>query len=187
MRLTLFTDYSLRVLMVLATRTGSLVTISDLASVYGISQAHLMKVTHALGKSGWVDTVRGRNGGMRLAVHPAKLNLGTIIRQLETDFALVECFGEDDRCVLTGGCELAAVLARAMQAFLQELDRFSLADVANASPALMALPLRQVITWHSPVKQPSVAVTPGAAEALLAAPASKAGRRSSKARAGAAK
>lgn len=181
MRLTLFTDYSMRVLLVLATRTGSLVTISDLADVYGISQAHLMKVTHALGKSGWVDTVRGRNGGMRLAIDPAKLNLGTIIRQLETDFALVDCFGEDDRCVLTGGCELAAVLARAMQAFLQELDRFSLADIANASPALMTLPLPQMITWHARIKPPSIEVTPETAHALLAGRQPKPVRRSARA------
>lgn len=181
MRLTLFTDYSLRVLLALATRTESLVTIGDLAHVYGISQAHLMKVTHMLGKSGWVDTVRGRNGGMRLAMHPSKLKLGTVIRHLETDFALVECFGENNRCVLTGGCELAAVLARAMQAFLEELDRYSLADVANASPALMTLPLWQEVTWHSPVKQPSIEVTPDTAEALLAETPAKPTRRSTKA------
>ncbi|MDM0108797.1 Rrf2 family transcriptional regulator [Variovorax sp. J22R24] len=94
MRLTLFTDYSLRVLPVLATRTESLVTIGDLADVYGISHAHLTKVTHLLGKSGWVDTVRGRHGGMRLSVHPSRLKLGTtLIRHFETDVALVECFG----------------------------------------------------------------------------------------------
>ncbi|MDB5827347.1 MAG: Rrf2 family transcriptional regulator [Variovorax sp.] len=168
MRLTLFTDYSLRVLMVLATRTESLVTIDDLANVYGISRAHLMKVTHTLGKSGWVDTVRGRNGGMRLAVHPSTLKLGTVIRFLETDFALVECFGENNQCVLTGGCELAAVLAKAMQLFLEELDRYSMADVANASPALMALPLWQEVTWQPRVKQPSLKVTPDTAGALLA-------------------
>jgi len=176
MRLTLFTDYSLRALLVLATRTESLVTIDDLANVYGISRTHLMKVTQMLGRSGWVDTVRGRNGGMRLAVHPSKLKLGTLIRHLETDFALVECFGENNQCVLTGGCELAAVLAKAMQAFLEELDRYSLADVANASPALMTLPLWQEVTWQPRVKQPSIEVTPDTARALLAEPATKARR-----------
>lgn len=178
MRLTLFTDYSLRVLLVLATRTESLVTIDDLASAYGISRAHLTKVTHTLGKSGWVDTVRGRNGGMRLAVRPSELKLGTIVRFLETDFALVECFAEDNQCVLTGGCELAAVLAKAMQLFLEELDRYSLADVASASPALMTLPLWQQVTWQPRVKEPSIEVTPDTAQALLAEPAKN--RRASK-------
>ena len=84
MRLTLFTDYSLRVLLVLATRTESLVTIADLSKAFDISHAHLMKVTHMLGKSGWVETVRGRNGGMRLSMHPSKLKLGSVVRHLET-------------------------------------------------------------------------------------------------------
>lgn len=167
MRLTLFTDYSLRVLLVLATRTQSLMTIADLTHAYGISQAHLMKVTHILGKSGWVETVRGRNGGMRLAVHPSRIKIGTVIRQLESDFAVVECFGADNQCVLTGGCELAAVLARATRAFLDELDRYSLADLANASPALAGLPLWQEITWRSPVKNPSVDIVPGVTNRLL--------------------
>lgn len=85
MRLTLFTDFSLRVLLVLATRTDSLVTIADLAKGFDISNAHLMKVTHVLGKSGWVETVRGRNGGMRLSVRPSTLKIGTIVRYLETE------------------------------------------------------------------------------------------------------
>lgn len=178
MRLTLFTDYSLRVLLVLATRTESLLTIDDLANVYGISRAHLTKVIHTLGKSGWVDTVRGRNGGMRLAVHPSSLKLGTVVRYLETDFALVECFGENNQCVLTGGCELAAVLAKAMQLFLEELDRYSLADIANASPALMTLPLWQEVTWQPRARQPSLKVTPDTAEALLAGAPTKAPKKS---------
>jgi Rrf2 family nitric oxide-sensitive transcriptional repressor len=171
MRLTLFTDYSLRVLLVLATRTDSLVTIADLAKGFDISNAHLMKVTHVLGKSGWVETVRGRNGGMRLSVRPSTLKIGTIVRYLETDFALVECFGENNRCVLTGGCELASVLARAMQAFLEELDKYSLADLANTSPALLGLPLWQEITWKTRVKLPSIEVVPAVAEAMLSEPA----------------
>jgi Rrf2 family nitric oxide-sensitive transcriptional repressor len=167
MRLTLFTDYSLRVLLVLATRTEGLVTIADLSQAYGISQAHLMKVTHMLGKSGWVETVRGRNGGMRLAMHPSRIKVGTVVRQLESDFAVVECFGADNQCVLTGGCELASVLARATQAFLSELDQYSLADLANASPALLGLPLWQEVTWHSRPTKPTVAVVPGVTNAMM--------------------
>ena len=150
MRLTLFTDYSLRVLLVLATRTESLVTIADLSKAFDISNAHLMKVTHMLGKSGWVETVRGRNGGMRLAAAPRTLKLGQVVQRLEADFALVECFGEDNRCVLTDGCGLQQALALAMKAFFDELDRYTLADLVAASPALAALPMWQPLTWKPP-------------------------------------
>jgi len=150
MRLTVFTDYALRVLLVLATRTEDLVTIADVSSAFGISDAHLMKVAHVLGKTGWVDTVRGRNGGMRLAVAPRTLKLGEVVRRLEADFALVECFGADNRCVLTDGCGLQQALALAMTAFFAELDRYTLADLVAASPALAALPMWQPLTWKPP-------------------------------------
>lgn len=149
MRLTVFTDYSLRVLLVLASRTEALVTIADITEAFGISQAHLMKVTQALGKTGWVDTVRGRNGGMRLAADPRKLSLGEVVRRLEADFALVECLGEDNHCVLTGGCGLEAALKQATEVFLRELDRYSIADLVNTSPALAHLALWQPITWNA--------------------------------------
>lgn len=149
MRLTVFTDYSLRVLLVLASRTEALVTIADITEAFGISQAHLMKVTQALGKTGWVDTVRGRNGGMRLAADPRKLSLGEVVRRLEADFALVECLGEDNHCVLTGGCGLEAALRQASEVFLRELDRYSIADLVNTSPALAQLALWQPITWNA--------------------------------------
>lgn len=149
MRLTVFSDYALRVLLVLASRSDALVTISDIARAFDISHAHLMKVTHVLGKTAWVETVRGRNGGMRLATDPRKLKLGQIVQALEEDFALVECFGADNRCVLTGGCGLEAALALAMQNFFRELDRYSLADLVDTSPALAALPMWQPVTWAS--------------------------------------
>jgi len=151
MRLTVFSDYALRVLLVLASRTESLVTISDISGAFGISDAHLMKVAQALGKTGWVDTVRGRNGGMRLAVDPRELRIGQVVRALEADFALVECFGADNHCVLTNGCGLQKAISLAMQAFLAELDRYTLADMVDTSPKLAALPMWQAITWQSPV------------------------------------
>ena len=138
MRLTVFSDYALRVLLVLASRTDALVTISDISRAFDISHAHLMKVTHVLGKTAWVETVRGRNCGMRLATDPRKLKLGQIVQALEEDFALVECFGPNNRCVLTGGCGLEAALGLAMQKFFRELDRYSLADLVDTSPALSA-------------------------------------------------
>jgi Rrf2 family nitric oxide-sensitive transcriptional repressor len=150
MRLTMFSDYALRVLLVLATRTEALVTIAEVSQAFDISEAHLTKVAHVLGKTGWIETVRGRNGGMRLAVAPKTLKLGEVVRRLEADFALVECFGADNRCVLTGGCGLERALELALQAFFAELDRYSLADLANASPALAALPMWQPMTWKPP-------------------------------------
>ena len=149
MRLTMFSDFALRVLLVLATRTDSLVTITDIASAFEISDAHLTKVVHVLGKTGWVETVRGRNGGMRLAVDPRTLRLGEVVRRLETDFALVECFGTANRCVLTGGCGLERALEIALEAFFTELDRYTLADLVATSPALNALPLWQPLTLRA--------------------------------------
>jgi Rrf2 family nitric oxide-sensitive transcriptional repressor len=155
MRLTVFSDYALRVLLVLASRTDALVTITDISSAFDISDAHLMKVAHVLGKTDWVATVRGRNGGMRLAADPRTLKLGEVIRRLEADFALVECFGEDNRCVLTGGCGLQQALALAMAAFFAELDRYTLADLVDASPALASLPMWQPLTWKPPLQRKS--------------------------------
>lgn len=149
MRLTVFTDYALRVLLVLATRTDNLMTIADISSAFGISEAHLMKVTHSLGKTGWVETVRGRHGGMRLAVDHRKLRLGQVVRKLEADFALVECLGEADHCALTGGCGLERAILLARDAFLAELDRYTLADLVNTSPALGTLAIWQPLTWQA--------------------------------------
>lgn len=140
MKLTTFTDYGLRVLMVLASRRDSLVRIADIAEAFDISEAHLMKVTHALGQTEWVETVRGRNGGMRLRGNPRAIKLDEIVRTLESGFALVECLGEDNRCVLAGSCALEHALVRATEAFLRELGRYSLADLVSDNHAFAALP-----------------------------------------------
>jgi DNA-binding IscR family transcriptional regulator len=100
----------------------------------------------ALGQTGWVETVRGRNGGMRLAADPRALKLDTIVRRLEADFALVECLGENNRCGLGGGCALEVALVRPTEAFLRELGRVSLADLVSGSPALEKLALGQPLT-----------------------------------------
>ena len=147
MRLTTFSDFALRTLLVLASRTDDLVTIADVSAAFDISEAHLTKVAHVLGKTGWVETVRGRNGGMWLAVAPKTLRLGQVVRDLEPDFALVECFADDNRCAISGGCGLQRALELARDAFFAELDRYTLADLTSASPALHALPLWQAVTW----------------------------------------
>ena len=129
MRLTVMTDYALRVLMYAAQQPDRLCTIAEVAEAHGISEAHLTKVTHRLALGGWLATVRGKGGGLRLAQPPAAINLGAVVRACEPDFALVECYGADSRCILTGRCGLAGVLDEALSAFLRSLDGRTLADV----------------------------------------------------------
>lgn len=137
MRLTAMTDYALRLLMYVAQRPERLCTISEVAQAHGVSEAHLMKVTHQLGIQGWVETVRGKGGGMRLAHAPHDINLGAVVRGIEPDFALVECFSAGTRCVLNGQCRLAGVLGGALEGFMAHLDGFSLADLLpRADPPL---------------------------------------------------
>jgi Rrf2 family transcriptional regulator, nitric oxide-sensitive transcriptional repressor len=129
MRLTSMTDYALRLLMYLARQPDRLCTIAEIARVHGISQAHLMKITHQLALAGWIETVRGKGGGMRLAQHPEKINLGKVVRSTESDFHLVECFGSGNDCVLDGQCRLSGVIHGALQSFMQHLDGHTLADL----------------------------------------------------------
>jgi len=136
MRLTTMTDYALRLLMYVAQRPDRLCTIAEVAQAYGISEAHLMKITHLLGLQGWIETVRGKGGGMRLARRPEDINLGTLVRGVEPDFQLVECLGTGSTCALTGRCGLAGMLEGALQRFLAHLDEFTLADaLATTAPA----------------------------------------------------
>lgn len=129
MRLTIMTDFALRLLMYVGNQPNRLCTISEISAAYGISEAHLMKVTHQLGLHGWIKTLRGKGGGMRLAHAPSEINLGAVVQSIEPDFALVECFSTGSQCVLTGRCQLASVLEGAMQEFLSHLNQHSLADL----------------------------------------------------------
>jgi Rrf2 family nitric oxide-sensitive transcriptional repressor len=130
MRLTDYTDYALRVLMYLGAQRGRLVTIQEVADRHGISKNHLTKVVHHLGLAGLVDTVRGRAGGIRLARPASDILIGSVVRLTEPDFTMVECFDEArNRCSLSPACTLKHVLGRATGAYLQELDRVSLASV----------------------------------------------------------
>jgi Rrf2 family transcriptional regulator, nitric oxide-sensitive transcriptional repressor len=141
MRLTTMTDYALRLLMYVAQRPDRLCTIAEVAQAHGISEAHLMKVTHHLGRAGFLATVRGKGGGMRLAAAPAQINLGAVVRAIEPDFVLVECFDTGTGCALTGHCRLAGVISDALAAFLAHLDAHSLADLLAPPPAAQALRL----------------------------------------------
>ena len=129
MRLTMMTDYAMRLLMYVARHPERLCTIAEVARAYDISEAHLMKITHQLGLNGWIETVRGKGGGMRLAHPPDKINLGAVVRSMESDFHLTECFGTGNQCSLTGSCRLTAIVDEALQGFLRAFDAHTLADI----------------------------------------------------------
>ena len=137
MRLTDYTDYSLRTLMYLGMHRDNLVTIQDIATAYGISKSHLMKVVHQLGIAGLVETIRGRSGGLRLRKEPEEINIGDVVRGTEPDFMMVECFSrETNECVLAPSCELHDVLRRATAAYLEVLAGVTLADLLRNSASL---------------------------------------------------
>lgn len=130
MRLTTFTDYTLRTLIHLGMHRDRLVTIQEIADVHAISKNHLMKVVYQLGLAGVVETLRGRNGGLRLKLEPEQINIGAIVRASETDFYMAECFNPAGAsCALSGGCQLQGVLGNATDAYLAVLDRETLASV----------------------------------------------------------
>jgi Rrf2 family nitric oxide-sensitive transcriptional repressor len=127
MKLTLFTDYSLRVLLYLAARPERLCSIAEVAQAYRISQNHLMKVVNQLARSGYVESVRGRGGGIRLGRPPEQINIGALVRHTEDGFDLVDC----GSCVIAPACGMTGVLKEALLAFLAVLDRYTLADMAR--------------------------------------------------------
>ena len=146
MRLTLYTDYSLRVLLFLANKEDEIVTITELADFYRISRNHLVKVVHNLGLNGYLLTTRGRNGGLKLARPAKEILIGEVVRSTEPDFDLLECFNPaTDQCVITRSCSLKGVLFNAQASFLGALDKYTLADITKASrktlPSFKAIPI----------------------------------------------
>lgn len=140
MRLTVYTDYALRMLMYLAVKDDGLATISEIAARYGISKNHLMKVAHQLGVAGYVESVRGRSGGLRLAQPIAAIRLGDVVRRTEPDMALVTCFKPVDApCAIKPCCVLRHALEKAGKAFLEILDGYSLADLVKPRTPLRSL------------------------------------------------
>lgn len=130
MRMTQHTDYALRMLIYLATRSGDACTVSDVADAYGLSRNHLLKVALNLKNMGLVETTRGRAGGIALACPPERINLGRLVRRMEDDFALVECLKTDGgHCVITPACRLKDVVREALDAYLAVFDKYSLADL----------------------------------------------------------
>lgn len=144
MRLTVYTDYSLRMLIYLAAKGGELATIGEIADSYRISQHHLTKVAHQLGLAGFLATVRGKGGGLRLARPPEQINVGDVVRRTEPDMALVPCFGTAEApagapCCIAPACGLIPVLDEARAAFMAVLDRHTIADLMQQRSALQRL------------------------------------------------
>jgi Rrf2 family nitric oxide-sensitive transcriptional repressor len=134
MRLTSYTDYALRTLMYLATHRDQLVTVQEIADFHGIAKNHLTKVVHQLGLMGMVNTIRGRNGGLRLGREPRDINIGEVVRQTETDFYMAECFdASNGSCMLSQACALKGVLSSATNAYLKVLDGATLESVLRKS------------------------------------------------------
>lgn len=153
MRLTQWTDYTLRVLMYCAASEGRAqpVTISEVAEGYGISRSHLMKIVQELAAQGLLETTRGRGGGMRLMRPATDICIGAVVRSTETDFHLVECFEPaTNTCRLSSHCRLKGVMEQAMQAYLAVLDGVTLADLLASESTDSAGTGASVITVAPP-------------------------------------
>ncbi|ARW16746.1 Protein aau3 [Komagataeibacter europaeus] len=135
MRLTLHTDYALRTLIYLGIHTDRLTSIREVAQAYGISENHLVKIIHKLGQAGFVETIRGRNGGLKLGRPAASIVLGDVVRHTEEDMALVTCMHPTETgskatsCILADVCRLRGVLGEALGSFIAVMDHYTLADV----------------------------------------------------------
>ena len=139
MRLTRYTDYSLRVLIHLALHDDRLCSIGEISHTYEISHNHLMKVVNALAHEGFVETVRGRAGGMRLARPAAEIGVGEVVRRTEEGLQLADC----SDCALAPGCGLTGVLAKGVQAMLDVFDAYSIADLLGDKATMRRMVNRQ--------------------------------------------
>lgn len=140
MKLTLHTDYALRMLIFLAVHDEKPVTVAHVASTYGLSRNHLLKVAHNLRRLGYVKTTRGRTGGIALTCRPHEINIGAVVRATEDNFALVECLGHDGgACVITPACRLRGIIRKGVEAFLSVFDEYTLADLVDNRALLEGL------------------------------------------------
>jgi Rrf2 family nitric oxide-sensitive transcriptional repressor len=134
MRLTQFSDYGLRIVIMLGSAPDRLVSVKEVAATYGISYHHLTKVANLLTALGVVEAVRGRNGGLRLAREAADINVGWLVRRTEADLTLVECFDDEtNSCPISPECRLRHALEHALRAFLEVLDGYTVADLVRSS------------------------------------------------------
>ena len=140
MRLTNYSDYALRLLIYVAVHPDRFVTIAEISGSYKISRNHLMKIANDLAMAGILETVRGRNGGLRLARPATEISIGTVVRLTESDSPLVECFDPaTNSCVITKACRLKHLFAQALEAFYQKLDEETLADLVRQPKSILAL------------------------------------------------
>lgn len=139
MQLTLHADYALRVLIQVAIADGKLITINDIAKSFDISKPHLMKVVNDLSQKGYLDTVRGRNGGIRLRRAPGNINVGQVVRDTEDKLAVIGCLERGGYCLIERVCELRGAFHDATEAFLAVLDKYTLADLIRPQAALASL------------------------------------------------
>ena len=142
MHLTRFTDYSIRVLIFLAVKGEERSTINEIAETFDISRNHLMKVVQELSQKNYVTAIRGKNGGLLLTRDPATIGLGELVREMENDMALVECFHSDNACIITPACRLQPILNDALSAFLGVLDHYTLADLLGNQCSQLAQLMR---------------------------------------------
>jgi Rrf2 family transcriptional regulator, nitric oxide-sensitive transcriptional repressor len=139
-RLTLHTDYALRVLMFVAAKGEAPATIGEVVAAFDMSRGHVMKVVHRLGQKGYLDTIRGKNGGMRLARRPDRINVGAVVRDMEGELAVLGCLRPGaGYCRIEECCVLRGALREATDAFLAALDRYTLDDLVGPGPALARL------------------------------------------------
>ena len=139
MELSRFSDYSLRVLIYAAASENEKITLSELANAYRISQNHLVKIVHFLGKEGYLANSRGRSGGIRLGKKPQDVRVGEVIRKTETHWDLAECFNAGNQCKLSPSCRLKGVFEEARNAFLDVLDHYTLEDLVQSSKPIIRL------------------------------------------------
>jgi len=150
MRLTLYTDFALRTLIQVALNEGKLTTINDIARSFGISKQHLMKVVSRLSQTGYVEAVRGRNGGIRLVREPRHINIGQVVRDTEDRLDVVGCLEHKNYCPIERVCVLRSALRDATQAFLAVLGTYTLADLIRPQKALSSILLdRRVSLRHT--------------------------------------
>ena len=139
MRLTRFTDYSLRVLIYLGLQGDQLVTIRKISDAYVISRNHLMKVVSLLTRMGYLKAQRGPGGGITLARPPQDINLADVIRDTEEDLVMVECFDEEGSCVISPACKLHRIISEALNAYIDTLRKYSLRDLVDPNSELAGL------------------------------------------------
>jgi Rrf2 family nitric oxide-sensitive transcriptional repressor len=155
MRLSEYTDYTLRVLMYCASHRQKLVTIGELAEHHRVSKNHLMKVVNDLARQGLLETTRGRGGGLRLLKEPGDIRIGDVVRASETDFRLVECFdASTDTCTLTPNCRLKQVFDEALRGYFRALDGVTLADVTTDVPPSTRLQTGRAVNHGAGVAVP---------------------------------